>query len=85
MSGIPKTPQKAPAGFVVASSELRQEVSKLVRELGLPAASRKLKVCRQTLSTVMAGLPVRRGTLSALREALSANVLLTASAAHWKE
>jgi len=62
--------KEVPAGFVVAPPELRQEVSKLVRALGLPAASRKLKVCRQSLGSVMAGLPVRRGSLSVLREVL---------------
>jgi hypothetical protein len=50
-------------GREVASEELRARVRALVDRLGIVRAARILKLSRQTVSAVIAGLAVQRGTI----------------------
>lgn len=53
-----------------APLELRNQVTALVREAGEAATVRHLGISRLALARVVAGLPVRAGTIALVREAL---------------
>jgi hypothetical protein len=56
---------------VTASPELQAQVTEVVRTLGDAEASRRLGISRVALLRLLAGMPVRAGTLALAREGLS--------------
>jgi hypothetical protein len=58
-------------GTLVAQSQIVELVAAEVARLGGTRASKALRISRETLARVLAGLPVRPGTLALLREELS--------------
>jgi hypothetical protein len=59
-------------GTVTASDEIVSRVALQARRLGDSRAARELGVGREALARVIAGLPVRAGTLAMIRERLGA-------------
>lgn len=55
----------------VASEPVRRAVRQLIDAVGTAKAAKTLGLGRETLARVVAGLVVRRGTLSLLRERLA--------------
>lgn len=62
--------QYAVSGFV-SSAEERQTLYVLIRRMGERALIEELAISRQSLGRVLAGLPVRRGTLALVRAGLA--------------
>lgn len=48
----------------------REELKRIVDQMGLNAAAAKLSVSRGVLSSVIAGISVRKGSLEMVRESL---------------
>ena len=57
---------------VTAPAELREAATRLVMRHGEVAASRELQISRSALLRLIAGLPVRRGTLALAEQQLVA-------------
>jgi hypothetical protein len=63
-----------PPGTAQADTHVIQAVHAQVGRLGVPAASKALGLGRETVIRILAGLPVRPGTLALLRERLAAQL-----------
>lgn len=62
-----------------ASPQIREAVLRLVETIGEPGTVLKLAISRQTVARVLAGRPVRSGTLAAVREGLATSSRAVAS------
>ena len=59
------------ASAPVQNPSLRARVERLARDRGVPTAARELGLSRTAVLGVIAGLPVRSGTLAQIRERLT--------------
>ncbi|MES2179832.1 MAG: hypothetical protein V4550_18370 [Gemmatimonadota bacterium] len=61
----------------VLTAEERDYLRSIVDEIGLPAATRELGLSRSVVTSALAGLDVRRGSLELIRDALTRRKAVT--------
>jgi hypothetical protein len=59
-----------PSKGVYPPDDLRDQVSSLIGQVGVRALSRELRVHREQLISIAAGVPVLEGTIALVRERL---------------
>lgn len=63
--------KKHPGGTQAPPAEMRKRVSVLLASMGVRAASRLLRVNRDPLLAIAAGVPVREGTILLVQQRLA--------------
>ncbi|MGO9247500.1 MAG: hypothetical protein ACLP7W_02770 [Solirubrobacteraceae bacterium] len=58
------------AASVIVSAEVAKAIEAAIQRHGLAEVARRLEVSRQTLASMLAGLPVRRGSVLVVESGL---------------